>query len=213
MATPEKTPRELLGQTIKKHREGLGITQQTLADAVNSHTGGNWLKTTVSKVEAGQRALSFEEAVAISNYSKLPIQELMDTYVPRTTGELWDECVRRFSGLGEKAQYVMDDFWALVPLLKDLHEDFEDSSQALPYWLDRGTLSKGVGEMLTFVDRAIRALEIVSGDADWYGKLAPLHSRDPNLSTWENARKMEKEFKERLARIDEGINELERRDS
>ncbi|KQB87064.1 helix-turn-helix domain-containing protein [Corynebacterium lowii] len=217
MSTSEKTARELLGQTIRKHREDLGFTQQTLADAVNSYTGGNWLKTTVSKVEAGQRALSFEEAVAISNYSRLPIQELMDAYVPRKIDDLWDECVRRFASLGDKAEYVMDDFWALVPLLTELHEGMKDDGERFPPKLDRKTLVKGVGEMITFVDRAIRALEIVSGDASWYGHLAPMYSRDPNISTWENTRKMqkeiEKEIEERLARLNKSIDELELRDA
>lgn len=188
----------------------MDATQQGLATAVNSYTGGNWLKTTVSKVEAGRRGLSLEEAIAVSGYLHISVQEIMNTYVPRTATEMWDECTRRFSRISDAGFSMIEDLGALHLLLEELQHEIKNGDPIMPRTIDRATIAKGVGEMMNFTDRAIRALETVSGNAHWYGNLASLSSHDYNLSTWENIKKHEEEV---FAQLDLRIKELERRDS
>jgi transcriptional regulator with XRE-family HTH domain len=71
----EPTP---LGQYLRNARDRIGLTQQQLADQATLQLGERVTKNMVTKVEGGNRELSFREAVALCDVLGLDISEASD---------------------------------------------------------------------------------------------------------------------------------------
>ncbi|WP_433240306.1 helix-turn-helix domain-containing protein [Actinomadura nitritigenes] len=60
----EPTPETTLGRALRSIREGRGMAQQEVAEAMRAR-GFSWLQTTAAKTEAGQRPFRVNEFVSL----------------------------------------------------------------------------------------------------------------------------------------------------
>lgn len=68
------TPTAAFMQRAIAQRKALGLSQQEVADHLSS-LGHAWHQVTVHKVEAGRRPLRFDEAVSLSDFLGIPLDE------------------------------------------------------------------------------------------------------------------------------------------
>lgn len=63
----------LLAQAVRRRREELGLTQHEVAEAASAAPGVNLTFTTLSRIEAGSRAVRYAEAVALADVLNFPL--------------------------------------------------------------------------------------------------------------------------------------------
>ena len=68
---------KLFGQNVRKEREYLGLSQQTLAEHLDAFYGLTWHQTTVGKTETGARPAKLHEAVAIADALGRSVSDLL----------------------------------------------------------------------------------------------------------------------------------------
>lgn len=69
-------PDEVIGRRLHDLREQAGWTQQQLADAMRA-TGSKMHRSTIGKIEAGERAVSIGEAAQFAKVLGVPLTELL----------------------------------------------------------------------------------------------------------------------------------------
>ncbi|GAA0215620.1 hypothetical protein GCM10009527_009350 [Actinomadura nitritigenes] len=67
----------LLGRTLKYLREARQMSQESVAEAMNS-AGFSWRQTTAAKTEAGQRPVRVNEVVALAQLFKVSVGDLIE---------------------------------------------------------------------------------------------------------------------------------------
>jgi transcriptional regulator with XRE-family HTH domain len=91
MGEEVRTLDEVVGANVRARRTGLGLKQSDLAETLDAVLGG-WSGPVVSRLEAGRRATSVSELVALAGALHATLYELLD---PLAVGDdrpinLWD---------------------------------------------------------------------------------------------------------------------------
>ena len=68
---------ELVGGNIRWLREGAGLTQAELAQAMQALGFRQWVRQTVAETEAGRREATIAEVVALAAYFEMPLHALL----------------------------------------------------------------------------------------------------------------------------------------
>ncbi len=66
----------VIGRNVRDHREGQGLTQDALTRALRSG-GLTWTRSTLAKVERGERPVTVEELVVLSVVTGVPVPDLV----------------------------------------------------------------------------------------------------------------------------------------
>ena len=84
------TRRESVTQTVKRLRKGSGLTQDTVAKALQAR-GVNISRSQFAKVERGERNLEFAEASVLAEVLNVPLTGLIPHTDSDTPTHLWEE--------------------------------------------------------------------------------------------------------------------------
>lgn len=122
------TPEARVGTVVRDWRKFNELTQEELASAVGSLTGTPMHKTAISKIEAGQRPLSFAEAVAISTMLTVPLKDLAHPLQPVSVFQKWDRTIKTYGEMSSTldelhgdARLVIKDLEALLEIVESDH--------------------------------------------------------------------------------------------
>lgn len=122
------TPDERVGDIIRSVRNDADLTQGELAELMSAITGTSLHKTTISKIEAGQRPLSFVEAAAVSFLLPVPLSELAHPLRPAGVIQKWERALASFEDFSRQLSHIGAECDLTAEDLSDVEEYVDDDA-------------------------------------------------------------------------------------
>lgn len=178
------TPESRVGAVVRDWRKYNDLTQEDLAAAVGSLTGTPMHKTAISKIEAGQRSMSFAEAVAISKMLTVPLKDLAHPLQPVDVFQRWDRAIASFGDMARRVEDLVEDVQLTYDDVRVVQEYVTaDDSRRGTLAYRREQLKALLPELLEHTRTAIGHLEAVEYRFMDYANLNSMTGVDPDKAT------------------------------
>lgn len=119
-----------IGSMIRAAREKRRYSQVDLATALNDRTGGNYMNTTVGKIERGERSVSLNEGVHLADILGIPFDDFFNAIRPPTPESDLKRLLNLERAVVDLLETTLIPQWAELGVkLRDFADRFGDTAQ------------------------------------------------------------------------------------